>query len=171
MLKRLEQFAQPFMASFGRREPKENTRIYMCGLLSDLKRKNIESIAYRYDQDRRALQQFMGSTPWDHQSLQQELARQVGVELGEEDGVIVFDPSGFKKCGTESVGIQRQRCQDPDMNRNQRVCAGGDCQEGTENRVEFGRNPANSQHYAFRASAYGTSTYEQCVAKCNLPIS
>jgi SRSO17 transposase len=108
MLKRLEQFAQPFIASFGRREPKENTRIYMCGLLSDLKRKNIESIAYRYDQDRRALQQFMGSTPWDHQSLQQELARQVGVELGEEDGVIVFDPSGFKKCGTESVGIQRQ---------------------------------------------------------------
>jgi SRSO17 transposase len=108
MLKRLEQFAQPFIASFGRREPKENTRIYMCGLLSDLKRKNIESIAYRYDQDRRALQQFMGSTPWEHQSLQQELARQVGVELGEEDGVIVFDPSGFKKCGTESVGIQRQ---------------------------------------------------------------
>jgi len=28
--------------------------------------------------------------------------------LGEEDGVIGFDPAGFKKCGTESVGVQRQ---------------------------------------------------------------
>jgi len=41
MLKRLEQFAEPFIVSFGRREPKENARIYLCGLLSDLARKNI----------------------------------------------------------------------------------------------------------------------------------
>jgi len=54
MLKRLEKFAQPFIAFFGRREPKENARMYMCGLLSDLERKNIESIAYRYDRDRQA---------------------------------------------------------------------------------------------------------------------
>ncbi|KKL21049.1 hypothetical protein LCGC14_2449340, partial [marine sediment metagenome] len=31
MLKRLEQFAQPFINSFGRREPKGNAHIYMCG--------------------------------------------------------------------------------------------------------------------------------------------
>jgi SRSO17 transposase len=40
--------------------------------------------------------------------LQQELARQVGAEIGEDDGVIVFDPSGYKKCGNNSVGVQRQ---------------------------------------------------------------
>src|SRR3989304_3373745 len=108
MLKRLEQFAQPFIASFGRREPKENARIYMCGLLSDLKRKNIESIAYRYDQDRRALQQFIGTCPWAHQPVQQELARQIGQEIGQDKGVIVFDPSGHRKCGRDSVGVQRQ---------------------------------------------------------------
>src|SRR3972149_3291467 len=78
MLKRLEQFAQPFMAAFARREPKENAKMYMCGLLSDLQRKNIESIAYRYDRDRRALQKFIGTAPWDQQPLQQELARQIG---------------------------------------------------------------------------------------------
>ena len=44
MLKRLEQFAQPFIVSFGRREPKENAQMYMCGLLSDLERKE-----YRVD--------------------------------------------------------------------------------------------------------------------------
>ena len=92
MLKRLEKFAQPFIASFGRREPRENAQMYMCGLLSDLDRKNIESIAYRYDQDRQALQKFIGSAPWDHQPLQQELARQIGLKIGEEDGVIFYAP-------------------------------------------------------------------------------
>jgi SRSO17 transposase len=108
MLKRLTQFAQPFITSFGRREPKENAQIYMCGLLSDVERKNIESIAYRYDLDRQALQKFIGSAPWAYQPLQQELVRQVGAEIGEDDGVIVFDPSGHKKCGNNSVGVQRQ---------------------------------------------------------------
>jgi len=108
MLKRLEQFAQPFIASFGRREPKENAQMYMCGLMSDLERKNIESIAYRYDRGREALQKFIGTAPWDHKPLQQELACQIGVEIGEDDGVIVFDPSGHKKCGDDSVGVQRQ---------------------------------------------------------------
>src|SRR3989304_9630858 len=83
MLKRLEQLAQPFIAAFGRREPKENAKMYMCGLLSDLQRKNIESIAYRYDQDRRALQNFIGTASWDHRPLQQELARQIGQEIGQ----------------------------------------------------------------------------------------
>jgi len=108
MLKRLEEFVKPFIASLGRREPKENAHIYISGLLSDLGRKNVESIAYRYDRDRRALQRFIGSVPWDHQPLLEELARQIGAELGEDDGVIVFDPSGHKKCGNHSVGVQRQ---------------------------------------------------------------
>ena len=108
MLKRLEQFAQPFIDSFGRREPKGNAQIYMFGLLSDLQRKNVESIAYRYDREPQALQKFIGTAPWDHQPLQQKLARQIGTEIGEDDGVIVFDPSGHKKCGRDSVGVQRQ---------------------------------------------------------------
>jgi SRSO17 transposase len=108
MLKRLEQFARPFISSFGRREPKENAQMYMCGLLSDLERKNVESIAYRYDRTREALQKFIGTASWDCQPLQQELVRQIGAEVGEDDGVIVFDPSGHKKCGNNSVGVQRQ---------------------------------------------------------------
>ena len=39
-----------------------------------------------------------------------ELARQVGQELGEEDGIIVFDPSAFPKQGKKSVGVARQWC-------------------------------------------------------------
>ena len=108
MMKRLEKFAQPFTVSFGRREPKENAQTYISGLLSDLERKNVESIAYHYDRSREALQKFIGQSPWDHQPLQQELARQVGAKIGQDNGVIVFDPSGHKKCGNDSVGVQRQ---------------------------------------------------------------
>jgi SRSO17 transposase len=105
---RLEAFAQPFVERLGRREQKGHARMYMSGLLSDLKRKNTESIAYRHDQDRRCLQNFIGQSGWDHTPLLEELVRQVGQAIGEDDGVIVFDPSGFKKKGKESVGVARQ---------------------------------------------------------------
>ena len=118
MLKRLEQFAKPFIETFGRREPKENARMYMCGLLSDLERKNIESIAYRYDKDRRALQNFIGTAPWDEQPLQQELVRQVGTEIGQEDGGSVFDNTGNKKCGNGSGSRMRQWIQRIDKVQN-----------------------------------------------------
>ena len=39
-----------------------------------------------------------------------ELARQDGQKLGEEDGVILFDPSAFPKQDQQSVGIARQWC-------------------------------------------------------------
>jgi SRSO17 transposase len=108
MLDRLEAFAEPFAASLGRREMKEHAHQYLGGLLSDLERKNIESIAYRYDQDRRGLQRFIGAAPWDFMPLEKELVSRVGNCLGQSDGVIVFDPSGHKKCGNDSVGVQRQ---------------------------------------------------------------
>jgi SRSO17 transposase len=101
-------FAEPFAASLGRREMKEHAHQYLGGLLSDLERKNIESIAYRYDQDRRGLQRFIGVAPWDFMPLEKELVSRVGNCLGQNDSIIVFDPSGHKKCGNDSVGVQRQ---------------------------------------------------------------
>jgi len=56
------------------------------------------------------LQYFIGQSNWDHRPLLLELARQVGQQLGRPDAVLVFDPSGFPKKGTESVGVQRQWC-------------------------------------------------------------
>jgi len=108
MLKRLKRFVAPFVACLKRPEPKEHAEVYIAGLLSDLERKNTESIAYRHDLDRQNLQRFIGWASWDHQPLLEELAQQVGSQLGEDDGVIVFDPSGHEKCGNDSVGVQRQ---------------------------------------------------------------
>ena len=107
-LERLAEFARPFAECLGRREQRDHARTYLAGLVSDLKRKTAESIAYRHDQERHGLQHFVGSSTWDHRPLLRELAGQVGREIGTPDGVIVFDPSGFAKKGEASVGVQRQ---------------------------------------------------------------
>ena len=109
-LERLSKFLEPFAELLSQAAQREHAAEYMSGLISDLERKNVESIAYFHDQDRRDLQHFVGCAQWDHQPLMMELARQVGEELGEEDGVIVFDPSGFPKQGKKSVGVARQWC-------------------------------------------------------------
>ena len=109
-LSRLESFLEPFTAALGSPEQRTNTHLYVQGLMSDLRSKDIESIAYLHDRERQGLQKFIGQHPWDHRPLISELVRQVGVELGEPDGVIVFDPSSFAKKGTQSVGVQRQWC-------------------------------------------------------------
>lgn len=110
VLPRLERFMEPFVEVFCRQQPCRHAAIYVRGLLSDLERKNVESIAYRFGQERLPLQRFIGWAPWDDVPLRMELARQVGQQLGEEDGVLVFDPSGFPKSGSESVGVARQWC-------------------------------------------------------------
>jgi SRSO17 transposase len=70
----------------------------------------MEMIAYLHDQDRQPIQKFIGQVAWDHRPLLDELASQVGAELGEADGVLVFDPSAFPKQGRNSVGVARQWC-------------------------------------------------------------
>jgi SRSO17 transposase len=108
LLARLRPFAQPFVACLTRWEQHEHAHTYLGGLLSDIHRKNCESIAYLFDQERDPLQHFLGRSPWDHLPLLTELARQVGTELGEPDAVLVLDPSGFAKKGDDSVGVARQ---------------------------------------------------------------
>ena len=110
MTDRLARFIEPFAACLERAEQKDHALIYVSGLVSDLDRKNTESIAYRHDRDRLALQRFVGVSQWDHEPMLMQLAKQVGEELGEPDGVIVFDPSAFAKKGSESVGVKRQWC-------------------------------------------------------------
>ena len=97
MLGRLERFVDPFVERLKRCEQRQHAWEYVAGLLSDVERKNAESIAYHHDQDRQPLQKFVGQLPWDDGPLLTELTRQVGAELGEADGVLVFDPSAFPK--------------------------------------------------------------------------
>jgi SRSO17 transposase len=110
VMPRLERFMEPFVENLVRKEQVEHARTFVQGLLSDLDHKNVESIAYRFGQERMPLQWFVGMSDWDDELLRDELVCQVAHELGEDDGVIVFDPSAFPKSGRESVGVARQWC-------------------------------------------------------------
>ena len=110
LLPRLNQFVGPFVESLFEPEQKRHTLEYITGLVSGLECKTAEGIAYLHDQDRQGIQKFIGFVPWDHKPMLTTLAAQVGQELGEADGVIVFDPSAFPKKGTKSAGVGRQWC-------------------------------------------------------------
>ncbi|MFH1184869.1 MAG: IS701 family transposase [Chloroflexota bacterium] len=110
VLERLEKFVQPFAATLEPAAQRDHLEEYVAGLVSNIKRKNIESIAYLHEQDRQPLQKFIGQKPWEWQPIIGELARQIGAGIGEADGVLVFDPSGVLKQGKASVGVARQWC-------------------------------------------------------------
>jgi SRSO17 transposase len=110
MLARLERFVEPFAACLVRTKQRKLAQRYVAGLVSQVERKNVESIAYHHDQDRQMLQKFVGQYTWSHMPLVGELVRQVGAALGCPEAVLVFDPSAFPKKGNESVGVQRQWC-------------------------------------------------------------
>ncbi|MEN6495726.1 MAG: transposase [Thermoguttaceae bacterium] len=75
MRARLEAFAQPFIANLCHAEQREHAKTYLEGLVSDVERKNAESIAYRHDEHRLGLQKFLGMVLWEHRPLRDELAR------------------------------------------------------------------------------------------------
>ena len=110
VMPRLATFMAPCVETFCRQEPDQQAQTDVCGLLSDVEHKHVESIASRFGQDRLPLQRFMGWAPWADVPLRQELTRQVTEPVGQAEGVLVCDPSGFPKSGTESVGVARQWC-------------------------------------------------------------
>jgi SRSO17 transposase len=107
---RLSTFMERYLPLFYRKEQRENAKVVMRGLLSDLERKTCEPIAYREGRERKPIQFFVGSGKWDDEAVMAELRRHVVEELGDPNGVLVFDPSAFPKKGNESVGVKHQWC-------------------------------------------------------------
>lgn len=110
VLKRLDEFVGLFTASLKHDAQRQHATEYVTGLVSNVKRKNIETIAYLHEQDRQPLQKFIGQKPWEWTPMIGELARQIGESIGRADGVLVIDPSGVLKQGKASVGVARQWC-------------------------------------------------------------
>jgi SRSO17 transposase len=109
-LTRLAEFLQPYTRLFGRVECGGHARRYVRGRLHQLERRTLEPIANEHGVQRRPLQYFVGAGPWTDAPVMDRLCDQVGAELGSSDGVFVLDSSGFPKCGSKSVGVQRQWC-------------------------------------------------------------
>jgi SRSO17 transposase len=106
---RFREFAEPFGDLLGSDSERYYFHAVLEGLAADGK-KNLESIAYAHAHDRQMYQVFVGQKEWDHQPMLNLLAKQVGEQIGDENAVIVFDPTSFPKKGTKSVGVARQWC-------------------------------------------------------------
>src|SRR5256885_15482910 len=110
VLPRLRTFLAPFVDTLQGQAPRAHAQPSVRGLLSDVERKNVESLADHFGQDRLGWQGFIGWDDWDDAPLRHTLRSPVGQHLGQADGVLVFDPSAFPKSGRESVGVARQWC-------------------------------------------------------------
>ena len=110
ILQRFETFVAPFIKHLHQRTQRQKAIDYMKGLLSDVERKNVESIAYHHGTDRQPLQKFIGQVEWDDEVILDKLVKRVAREIGTQNGILILDPTSFPKKGSESVGVQRQWC-------------------------------------------------------------
>ena len=110
----LQIFHRQFQPLFQRREQREQSWLYLCGQLSDLERKTIEPMVLKLigpDLNAiRRMQQFIGQGEWDAGPLITHAQSWVGAWLGEDDGVVIVDGSGFPKEGRNSAGVAHQYC-------------------------------------------------------------
>src|SRR5262245_65358327 len=58
----------------------------------------------------RAMQRLVSDPLWDKAAMLQTYHRLVQDEMGEPDGVLIIDETGFAKKGQDSVGVARQYC-------------------------------------------------------------
>jgi SRSO17 transposase len=107
-------FQEQFQFLFARQEQRDWFRVYMCGQLSNLERKTIEAmILDLLGTDASAIrtaQHFMSCAPWVVEPFVEHAQKLVAAWLGELDGVVILDGSGFPKQGTHSVGVASQYC-------------------------------------------------------------
>ena len=82
---------------------------YMKGLLSPIERKNGWQMAEAVgDTTPYALQQFLYRGQFSADGLRDRLREYVNEKLGDEDGVLIADETGFLKQGKMSCGVKRQ---------------------------------------------------------------
>ena len=63
VLKRLDEFVKPFAASLKHDAQRQHAAEYVAGLVSNVKRKNIETIAYLHEQDRPPMRSSLAKGP------------------------------------------------------------------------------------------------------------
>lgn len=105
----LEEVAELISERFSRTEARERALTYLRGLMSPVERKNGWQLAEQAgDETPYATQHLLGRAVWNADEVRDDLRHYVVRHLGDEDGVLVIDETGFLKKGTRSAGVQRQ---------------------------------------------------------------
>jgi SRSO17 transposase len=107
----LQEFQSAFHDCFPRSEPRAHFFDSMVGQFSTLERKSIEPMALQVEGGTiRGLQRFISDGVWDEEQMVWNDHQLVAEEMGDPDGVLMFDETGFIKKGQDSVGVARQYC-------------------------------------------------------------
>jgi SRSO17 transposase len=107
----LKGFHEEFRDCFLRQEPRERFFQYMVGQLSQLERKSIEPIALNVEGGKvRAMQFFISNALWNEKRMVRKYRALANEDMGDPEGVLIFDETGFVKKGNDSAGVARQYC-------------------------------------------------------------
>lgn len=107
--KELDDVAEKIGPRFSRRDLRAQAGKYLRGLISRVERKNGWQLAEELGEATPTnLQHFIARSRWDAGEVRDDLRAYVAGHLGEDDGVLIVDETGFLKKGTESVGVGRQ---------------------------------------------------------------
>jgi SRSO17 transposase len=94
---------------FAQVESRRRARSYVLGLLSGAERKNSWTIAEQAGElSPDGMQRLLNHYRWDADEVRDDLRGYVLGHLGDPEGVVVGDETGFLKKGRKSVGVQRQ---------------------------------------------------------------
>jgi SRSO17 transposase len=93
---------------FGRAETRATAGAFLDGLLSGVTRKTGWLLAEQAGLERPyRMQSLLGRSRWDADALRDRVRADVIEALGDRDGVLVVDETGFLKKGEHSVGVAR----------------------------------------------------------------
>jgi SRSO17 transposase len=105
----LDELMGRLASRFGRVEPRRRAVAYLRGLLAPVGRKNGWQLAEAAgDRTPDGVQDFLSRMRWDADAVRDDLRAYVAEHLGDAEGVLVLDETGFVKKGTKSAGVQRQ---------------------------------------------------------------
>ena len=105
----LDTFLGRYLPLFGREENHPHAERFVQGLLGGHERRNTENIAEVVDGGVvSTMQKFVAQGCWDTAVVLRELRSHVAETLGDEEGTLNVDETGFPKKGKKSVGVKRQ---------------------------------------------------------------
>ncbi len=105
----LDRVHERIAGRFGRAEPRARVRGYVSGLVAGLERKNGWTLAeWAREVSPDGMQRLLRRADWDVDGVRDDIRGYVAGQLGEPDGVLIADDTGFLKKGTRSAGVQRQ---------------------------------------------------------------
>ena len=155
-------FQSAFHDCFARSEPRAHFFDYMVGQFSKLERKSIEPIALQVEGGTiRGLQRFISDVVWDEDQMRWNYHQLVAEEMGDPDGVLMFDETGFVKKGQDSVGVARQYCGTLGKVEN--------CQVGVFAGYASRKGYALVDKRLFLPEAWLTDAYAARRSKCQIP--